>query len=147
MLLSDKAESVSSAVYHCKPNFGYIGNEEIEELKQLMLSTQQTARICLHSSTKDNTHVSVICTSNKFKNRKHYHPNKCEYIIPIEGKARLQVFENDSLITSTLLDGNLPMATKISEKSIHNFEIESEFFLFWEICEGPFQVDSTIYVE
>lgn len=147
-MLKHKAICTAPNVFHCKENIKIISENEIQEIKDLSKLINNTTRICLHPSVEDKVHISVICTSREFENRKHFHPKKCEFIIPIQGKAELNFFgEGTEIVSSILLEGEKTNIVKVPQGAIHNFSVKTDIFVFWEICEGPFSSNSTIYLE
>lgn len=146
-MLIEKAVQTSPTVFHCIDNVDQISENEIEEIKNLMNMENSITRICLHSTVEEKVHISVICTSNKVENRRHFHARKHEFIVPIEGVARLKYFDENGRHSSTLdMNSAVTKIIKIPKGKIHEFVVESDYFIFWEICEGPHSNDSTTYV-
>jgi cupin fold WbuC family metalloprotein len=147
MILNSIATETSENVFHALSENLSITSEIVNELIDLMKLKQKTSRLCLHLSKKSPLHQSIIVTSPQFQNNRHFHPGKFETIYPLQGEARLNLFDSSlSIISSTLLSTKDVVSATIQPKEIHNFEILSETFVFLEISPGPFTNNSTVYV-
>lgn len=147
-MLMGKAIQTSPNVFHCIASVDQIGESEIMEIKNLMNKENATTRICLHPNVEEKVHISIICTSSRLNNRRHLHPVKHEFIVPIEGSAELKYFDSNGHCTSSKkMESGKTNIHKIPKGTIHAFVVKTNFFIFWEICEGPFSNDSTVYVE
>jgi cupin fold WbuC family metalloprotein len=147
MILNSIATETRENVFHALSENLSITSEIVNELIDLMELKQKTSRLCLHLSKESPLHQSIIVTSSKFQNNRHFHPDKFETIYPLHGQARLNLFDSSfkRIGTSVLSTKDVVSAT-IQPKEIHNFEILTETFVFLEISPGPFTNNSTVYV-
>jgi cupin fold WbuC family metalloprotein len=145
--LNSIAIETSENVFHAQYQNLSVTSDIVFELIELMETKQKTSRLCLHPSKESLVHQSLIVTSSKFQNNRHFHPDKFETIYPLHGQARLNLFDSRlNQISSSLLSTDKTMSATIQPKEIHNFEILTETFAFLEVCPGPFTIHSTIYV-
>ncbi len=147
MTINSIASETSENVFHALRENLSITSEIVRELIDLMELKQKTSRLCLHLSKESLLHQSVIVTSSKFQNNMHFHPDKFETIYPLQGQARLNLFDSSfKRIGTSLLSTEDIVSATIQPKEIHNFEILTDSFVFLEISPGPFTNNSTIYV-
>lgn len=147
MKLKRIAIETSENVFHAQYQNVSVTSEIVTELIDLMKTKQKTSRLCLHLSRESLFHQSLIVTSSKFHNKRHFHPDKFETIYPLQGQARLNLFDSKfNRISSLLLSRDSILSTTIQAKEIHNFEILTDIFVFLEVSPGPFTNKSTIYV-
>ncbi len=147
MTINSIASETSENVFHALSENLSVTSEIVNELIHLMEQKQKTSRLCLHLSKKSPLHQSIIVTSSKFQNKMHFHPDKLETIYPLQGQARLNLFDSNLKRTGgSLLSTRDIMSATIQPKEIHNFEILTDIFVFLEISPGPFTNNSTVYV-
>ena len=146
-MLNSIATETSENVFHALHQNLSITSDIITELIDLMELKQKTSRLCLHLSKESPLHQSVIVTSSKFQNKRHFHPDKFETIYPLQGQACLNLFDfGHTQINSLLLSTEDILSVTIQPKEIHNFDVLTDTFVFLEISPGPFTNNSTIYV-
>jgi cupin fold WbuC family metalloprotein len=147
-IITRKARKTAENVFHCNDKTEQIGTDEIQALKELAYELRATTRICLHPETQDILQASLICTLKELPNRKHIHPSKHEYIIAIEGRSNVVLYDENLNIRLVLeSDARMASAIKIPMAVAHNFELQTDCFVFWEISQGPFNANSTIYID
>ena len=147
MILNSIATETSENVFHALDQNPSITSEIVTELIYLMELKQKTSRLCLHLSKESTLHQSIIVTSSKFENNRHFHPDKFETIYPLQGQARLNLYDSSfKRISSSLLSIEDIVSATIQPKEIHNFEILTDTFVFLEVSPGPFTNNSTVYV-
>ena len=125
---------------------------DLQELKSLsLLNKRKRIRICAHMNTSEKLHDMLIVHSKDCYVRPHKHATKAESITILEGEADLVLFEEDGSISSVVRMGELrtnkTFFYRISSSIYHMLIIRSEFLIFHEATEGPFDREDTIFPE
>lgn len=144
----------SEKYYEAYPNAFYGKNQtntfqknDIEELLRIMNQRKKTVRYCLHEKITDLVHISVIATSISFPNLVHKHPHKIETIHALQGNANLCLYPTGKKIKEIQnLNSTDSSIVQIPQNTCHNLELISENFVFMEISQGPFDLESTVYI-
>ncbi len=143
--LGAKSES-----YYCKTAFIVIDDATIAWLKEKLQTTPgNTVRICLHQDAAAPFHEMLIAHKRAGDFRPHKHPAKSESYHVIEGRLRVNRFDNDGKLVSTLVLG--PKGSggafmhRIPANTWHSTEPEGEYVVFHESKLGPFVDGDNVY--
>ncbi len=104
-------------------------------------------RLCSHESDNDPVHEMFIVHPKGIYVRPHRHLNKSESILIIEGCMDYITFENDGKLKDRIILGDYKSKKKFyltnKENSFHSLIIKSDWCVFLEIIEGPFERNKT----
>ena len=104
-------------------------------------------RLCSHENETDPVHEMFIVHSKGTYVRPHRHINKAESILIIEGCMEYITFENDGKLKERIILGNYKSNNKFylanKENSFHSLIIKSDWCVFLEIIQGPFEKNKT----
>lgn len=118
-------------------------NELISKAKQ---NQNNKARLCLHPTKDSNIQVTYLAFIAPYKDKIHQHPIHPEIIIPVIGKAKMQIYDDNlDLIEELVLEGSKKMAVSNERKNWHALVVDSDCFVMVEIGGGPFTKNSTVY--
>ncbi len=127
-----------------------VDHSDICHLKQL--STQnprKRIRLCAHPSPEDALHEMLIVHAAGAYVRPHRHPGKSESTQVIEGLAEVVLFEEAGKIARVISLGDYASGKtfyyRMDKPVFHTLIIRSEFLVFHEITNGPFDRANTIF--
>jgi len=140
----------SSEVFYYNDNIVNISSDNIEELKQKMTSlNNDRIRLCTHKTKEDFLHEMLIIHTNKCYVRPHKHVNKIESITVLEGRAKIIVFNDDGSIFAEVNIGEHGSGRafyhRMNVEKFHMFIVQSDFFVFHEVTQGPFDKKYTVF--
>jgi len=130
--------------------FSTLSKIDIKKLKKDANSNlRKRKRICSHLSIKDNIHEMFIVHKKNTYIRPHKHKNKVESMYVIEGEASFITFSkhgniNRSIELSSYSSGKI-FYTSQKKEIFHSLIIKSNWLVFLEITNGPFNKQDTIY--
>jgi len=114
-------------------------------------TTRQRIRLCAHKSTEDRLHEMLIVHARGTYVRPHKHLHKSESFHVIEGEVDVIVFDDSGELMEVLQMGayrsGLPFYYRIDEALFHTLLIKSEFLVFHETTNGPFNRADTVFAE
>ena len=142
----------NSEVYHSKENFFSISKEDINRLISLAKdTTRRRVRYCSHSSDQEALHEMFIVHPKDAYVRPHKHLDKIESMLVIDGEVDYIMFDKDGNVDNVVQMGNFetkkPFYQTIRQDTFHMLIIKSEWLVFLEITNGPFEKGNTIYAE
>lgn len=134
-------------VYNYNNNLISLDVSDINKLKKNVCKTKnKRIRICLHDDT-DKIHEMIILLNKKTYIRPAKHLNKSESLHVICGKAIAVFFDNDGDILYVNKLNKYPYTTfmyRMNTDIYHTLIVESEYFIFHEVTNGPFNKANTI---
>jgi len=127
-----------------------IGAEEIIVLKRMaLLNRRKRIRLCTHDSPNSKLHEMFIVHTSDCYVRPHKHIGKDESISVIEGCADVVFFNDDGSIHKAVSisdDSNTgSYYCRIPDSIYHMLIIRTDFFIFHERTQGPFNSNDTIF--
>ncbi len=142
----------SKEVLYCDHDIIVLEKMDLDELKQLaMLNPRKRIRICSHQSPEDLVQEMIIVHTNGTYVRPHKHLGKAESFSILEGETDIILFEEDGAIRQVIRmgtpDSGLPFYYRISSAIFHTLLIRTEFLVFHEVTQGPFDRQHTIFAE
>ena len=125
-----------------------IDDAVIDELKRLAgNNVRKRVRLCAHSDCKDSLHEMTIVLGQDSYIRPHRHSGKCESFHVIQGAADVLIFDDDGNPVRCLKLGevgtNRLFYFRINMPWYHSVVIQSEYFIFHETTQGPFDRGDT----
>ena len=107
------------------------------------------ARLCAHKDSQDRLHEMFIVLAHQAYIRPHKHVHKTESFHVIEGTSVFFFFDDSGNITDIMPIGNIgsgkPFYIRNDDSRYHTHLITSNFLVFHEITNGPFNRAETIY--
>ena len=115
--------------------------------KKASLNSSKKIRICSHLDKKDNLHEMFIVHHKDAYVRPHRHIGKSESMYIIEGEVDLILFHDNGSIRDVVEMGDF-LSKKIiyhrlNQPIFHTLFIKSEYLVFHEVTEGPFDRSRT----
>ncbi len=145
-----KQKKVSDEVYHALADTFSLSSEDVQQL--INLSSQNVgkkARLCVHPRIEDPVHQMFIAHKKGTYVRPHKHANKNESMLILQGRADYVVFNERGDIDRVIPMGDYSTSQSffmsIAPGTFHCIFIRSEWLLFFEVVEGPFIKDKTIF--
>jgi cupin fold WbuC family metalloprotein len=141
----------SNEVYYSNELISLVDIKIIERLKSIIVKDRlNKIRLCLHKSKHELVHEMLIIHSKDAYVRPHKHSIKLESITVIEGYALYVEFDDCGGILRSVGLGPYGKGVhflKSFENKYHMLIVESEYFVFQEVTQGPFGVNSSIFPE
>lgn len=142
----------SDEVLYFKESPSFLSYENLIDLKKNIIKTnQKKIRICSHLKKDDFLHEMFIIHHKSCYIRPHRHISKSESIFIIEGEVDLILFDELGNIKDVIEMGD-PLSKKLiynrlNESIFHTLLIKSEYIIFHEVTEGPFDKFKTEYAK
>ncbi len=129
-----------------------IGKDLIESLKEkAILNRRKRIRVCSHHSIEDKIHEMLIVHTKGAYIRPHKHMNKSESFHAIEGNADIILMDDTGKINEVISIGEYQSGNcfyyRLAAPLFHTLKIKSDFFVFHEITNGPFNRKYTIFAD
>jgi len=143
---------INPEVYHSKENFFSLSKEDINKLINLAKKTSRNrVRFCSHSSDQDLLHEMFIVHPKGAYVRPHKHIDKIESMLVIDGEVDYITFDNngniENVIKMGVVESKKPFYQTIRKDKFHSLIIKSEWLVFLEITNGPFDKKDTIFAD
>jgi cupin fold WbuC family metalloprotein len=117
--------------------------------KKALLNSRKRIRSCFHKDQADSLHEMFIIHDKHTYVRPHKHPGKSESTHIIEGLVDIVLFDDDGKINQVINMGNYESGKtfyfRMTEPVYHTLLIRSEFLIFHEITNGPFDKSATLF--
>jgi cupin fold WbuC family metalloprotein len=127
-----------------------VGRQEVDLLKERARGNQRhRMRLCAHRSLDDKVHEMFIAIQKGAYVRPHKHLDKSESFHIIEGSIDVIIFDESGSIAEIFRLGEhssgVPFYHRISDPLYHTLLVRSDFVVFQETANGPFQRCDTVY--
>ena len=141
-------EKISKEVLVSKSQIEKLNNENINFLiSEAKKNRSKKIRLCSHESVCDPVHEMFIVHTKGTYVRPHRHINKAESILIIKGCMEYITFENDGRLRDRTNLSDYKSKSKFylanKENSFHSLIIKSDWCVFLEIIQGPFEKNKT----
>jgi len=145
-----KIRKENNEVLYTEDEYININNDTIQWLKNLCSKNSSgKIRLCTHRSVSDNLHEMFIIHKKNYYVRPHKHINLIESMFVLEGEVDYISFDNDGNIKNVLKMGDQRSGkafyNRLDKPSYHMLIIKSDFLIFHEITNGPFDKSNTIF--
>ena len=142
----------NSEVYHSKENFFSLSKEDISTLISLAKDTTRgRVRYCSHSSDQEVLHEMFIVHPKDAYIRPHKHLDKIESMLVIDGEVDYIIFDDNGKVDNIIKMGDFetkkPFYQTIRKDKFHTLKIKSEWLVFLEITQGPFNRKDTVFAD
>lgn len=148
--MNEKYRSLNPEVLYSEVTITTTDRSDINLFKQLSSQNpRQRIRLCAHGSPDDRLHEMLIVHERSAYVRPHKHPGKTESAHIIEGLVDVVVFDDDGRIESVISMGNYESGMKFYYRMaipvFHTLIIRSDFLVFHETTDGPFERKDTVF--
>ena len=147
-----KVKKESNEVFFIRGNLIQIDKKIISDLVlKCEKSNKKKSRYCFHKDKNSKVQEMIICHKKDYYVRPHKHLDKDESIFVIKGKAKAVFFNNNGDIKKISKLGNFntnrTFYYKLNSKFFHTLIIQSRYFIFHEVSEGPFKKNKTQFAD
>lgn len=130
-------------VYRSSGPVTVVTREDIVFLKQqAAVNRRGRVRLCAHPNSEDRLHEMLIVHSRSAYVPPHRHMNKSESFHLIEGLLTVFIFDEDGKIKEVIPMGDPGSGRafyyRLSSNRYHTIWPESEYVVFHEVTNGPF---------
>ena len=144
------SKEFNKEVSHTTENVVKICKADIEVLKkQALKNERKRIRLCSHRDIHDTLHEMLIIHTKDAYIRPHKHFNKSESLHVVEGEADIILFDEQGNIKEVVAMGEHSSGRKVyyrlSTPQYHTLIIRSNFLVFHETTNGPFQKLDTVF--
>ena len=134
---------LNDEVYVTDGDVTLVTAEDIATLKNSAAGNERKkARLCAHGDVSDRLHEMLIVHVGGAYVPPHKHPGKSESFHIIEGRLKVFLFDNDGNRIQTVQMGELASGEtffyRLSSETYHSVLPESEYVVFHEVTNGPF---------
>ena len=145
-----KIRKESNEVLYTEEEYINISKDTIQWLKNLCAKNSSgKIRLCTHRSVSDNLHEMLIVHKKDYYVRPHKHVNRVESIFIVEGEIDYIFFDDAGNIKKVLKMGDQHSGkifyNRLDIQSYHMLIMKSDFVVFHEVTNGPFNINKTIY--
>ena len=141
---------VNDEVLYPNERFATLDAAGMEFLKREALKNpRKRIRFCSHQGMDEKIHEMFIVHAKDAYVRPHKHINKSESLYLIEGEVDVIFLDDDGQIIKKVEMG--PMASgklfyyRLTDPIYHTFYIKSDLICFYEVTQGPFNREDTIF--
>ena len=150
MLVLDNIKKENEEVYYISKKIISLNKEDMNSLIELARDTnRKRVRLCCHSSMEEKVHEMVIVHPKNAYVRPHKHINKAESMIVLQGDVDYVTFDSrgniEEVVSMSDVNSAKPFYQSIRSEIFHTLLIRSEWLVFLEITEGPFNKEDTIF--
>lgn len=145
-----KIRKVNDEVLYADEPIVKVEQHDIEWMKELVKSNpRHRIRLCTHPGVEDRIHEMLIILGEQTYIRPHKHPAKSESFHIIEGSVDVVIFDDEGRITETIEMGSYGSGKlffyRLSQPFYHTVRIRSEWAIFHETTNGPFDRADTVF--
>lgn len=146
MILKEFNESV----YYAEADISNLKAEDIGFLKlKAKGNKNRSVRLCMHKDIRDRIHEMLIVHARDKYVRPHKHLNKAESLFVVEGAADAIFYDEDESIVEVIPLGDYSSGKRfyyrVWRPIYHNLIIKTDYFVFHEVTEGPFDRSKTVF--
>ncbi len=145
-----KIKKINDEVLYVQDPVVKITRRDVQSLKKLAAGNRRgTIRLCAHPSVADKLHEMVIVHSKETYIRPHNHPGKSVSYHVVEGRADMVLFDGKGAVVDVtpmdVFGSGKTYFHRIQEPHFYTPVVRSDYFVFHEITNGPFQPSDTVY--
>lgn len=144
-ILSSIARRTSTDVFHANQWGLAWGSDVVAELKEVATQSDRgRARLCLHPMPEDRHQEMLIVMAHSAIELPQRRTIGFDTKIVLEGRAVLRYFAPDGAPTRSVeLGGEHARYVHTRSDEFHSLLISSDWFVFLEVLEGPFDSHTT----
>ena len=142
----------SEEVYNSDQKCFSIYKTDVQNLIQLAKTTRRKrVRYCSHSSAKELVHEMFIVHPKGAYIRPHKHLKKTESMFVLDGEVDYVIFDDEGEVINVVPMGNFQSNKSFYQSTrtelFHSLIIHSDWLVFLEITQGPFEKDNVVFAE
>ena len=147
-----KQNHTSPEVYHSIGSQVCLNKIDIENLKGLALpNARKRVRFCSHHSVAEPVHEMFIIHPKGAYIRPHKHLKKIESMLVLQGEVDYVTFDEQGGINNKISMGHFSSGkifyNSLRAEIFHSLLIKSDWLVFLEITQGPFNKEDTLFAE
>lgn len=140
----------SSEVYYTTSDITTVSAQDIAFLKaRAAENPRRRVRLCAHRDVSDPLHEMLIVHMHGHYARPHKHISKSESFHMIEGRLKVFLFDDDGRRTGVIdmseSTGGGALFYRLASSIFHSVFAETEFIVFHEVTNGPFDPRDTMW--
>ena len=140
---------INDEVYETDGEIAMLTARDVAFLKRAAaVNPRRRARICAHHGTGDRLHEMVMVHAGGVYIRPHKHLDKSESFHIIEGRLKVFLFDDAGKLTQTIQMGEPGSGDvffyRLQSSVYHSVLPESDFVVYHEVTNGPFDPARTI---
>lgn len=144
-----RVTKVNEEVYYSGEPIVSVTREDLAWLKECAAKNPRTrVRLCAHRDLQDRVHEMLIVFRKGTYVRPHKHLDKTESFHVVEGTADLVLFKDDGAIAQVRKLGDPASGASFFLRNeatgYHTLVVRSEYFVFHETTNGPFNRDGSV---
>jgi len=117
--------------------------------KRASANARNRVRVCVHRSPQQLVHEMLIVHGASCYIRPHKHPKYCESMTVLEGYASVFLFDDYGNVTKRVEMGPPGSGDNFYQNMpsnvYHSMVIKSEYLVFFEVTQGPFTPQSSVF--
>ncbi len=145
-----RMKRINDEVFVAEDQIVQVDGPQLETLKaQAARNPRQRARICAHKDVQDKLHEMLIVLARGAYVRPHKHLHKPESFHVIEGTATVIFFDEAGKVEEIIrigdFDSGSPFYFRNDDPRFHTQIVTSDFLVFHETTNGPFNRADTVF--
>ena len=142
----------SDEVLYAIDEIKWLSSQDINELIKLAKNNNnKRVRICAHQNISNNLHEMFIVHLKDCYVRPHFHLKKSESLYVIQGELDMVLFNEIGEINKVVEMGSFESGKQFYQRIDgpvpHTLIIKSDYLVFHEVTNGPFNKKDTIFPE
>lgn len=140
----------SEEVYYTTSAITTVSAQDVAFLKaRAAENPRRRVRLCAHSQVSDSLHEMLIVHMLGHYARPHKHVAKSESFHLIEGRLKIFLFDDEGRHTGVIdmsePGGGASFFYRLASSTFHSVYVETDFVVFHEVTNGPFDRHDTIW--
>jgi len=147
-----KMEQVSKEAFYTRQSITEVNDSTVDFLRgKVDESPRKRVRLCLHDDVGNPLHEMTIALGKESYIRPHKHIGKTESFHIIEGRLSVVFFDDQGRVEKVIRMGpcnsGLTFFYRLATSCFHSVIPESEYVIFHETTNGPFNPEETEYAK
>jgi|TARA_B110000495_G_C22996430_1_gene587466 cupin fold WbuC family metalloprotein len=147
-----KMEQVSKEAFYTRQSITEVNDSTVDFLRgKVDESPRKRVRLCLHDDVENPLHEMAIVLGRGSYIRPHKHEGKTESFHIIEGRLSVVFFDDQGRVEKVIRMGpcnsGLTFFYRLATSCFHSVIPESEYVIFHETTNGPFNPEETEYAK
>ncbi len=141
---------INKETFYTRDVISKISRKDIEFLERKAAGNlRKRARLCLHQDPEDSLHEMLVVFPKGAYARPHKHIRKSESLHVIKGTFKVVIFDETGKIVEVINMGDYSRGDsfyyRLSESCFHTVIPTSDFTVYHETTNGPFQREDTVF--
>ena len=140
----------SEEVYYTPSAITTVSDQDVAFLKaRAAENPRRRVRLCSHPNVSDPLHEMLIVHMQGHYARPHKHVAKSESFHLVEGRLKIFLFDDEGRHTGIIemceAGGGRTFLYRLASSTFHSVYAETEFIVFHEVTNGPFNPRETVW--